>query len=318
MPFNSISSFQPSTFPHFKYDLKPVSSTNAIYSLNNAFKIYRFNQSGAITFSIDNIVNTDSFVNKLNYCIVGGGGGGSGAVNVGTVDGVVKYAHGSGGGGGQVKTGGIYICSIDNLDKQEAITVTVGNGGAGTERSETANYPKNTATDGSPSSIVFSGYNSVSSSGDTVFATRDSIISKGGIGGKTLLGGSSGGDTFGGISNLNNKGSGGGGGSDPNKGGYGSINAGNGGAGTYNKIFGGYLGGGGGGGVSDYFTSSGLVGKGDMSIGGGSGNGGSTTAEAVSGYANYGGGGGGGGGGYGGNYDGGAGGSGVVLLWVSY
>jgi hypothetical protein len=72
MPFNSISSFQTSTIPHFKYDLKPVSSTNAIYSLNNAFKIYRFNQSGAITFSIDNIVNTDSLVNKLNYCIVGG------------------------------------------------------------------------------------------------------------------------------------------------------------------------------------------------------------------------------------------------------
>jgi hypothetical protein len=37
-------------------------------------------------------------------------------VNVGTVDGVIKYAHGSGGAG--VKTGGIYICSIDNLDKK--------------------------------------------------------------------------------------------------------------------------------------------------------------------------------------------------------
>jgi hypothetical protein len=63
---------------------------------------------------------------------------------------------------------------------------------------------------------------------------RDSIVSQGGIGGRTLLGGSSGGETFGRISNLNSK-SGGGGGSDPNKGGYGSINAGNGGAGATTK-----------------------------------------------------------------------------------
>jgi hypothetical protein len=46
-------------------------------------------------------------------------------VNVGTVDGVIKQQRVSRGAG---ENGGIYICSIDNLDKQEAITVT-GSGG---------------------------------------------------------------------------------------------------------------------------------------------------------------------------------------------
>jgi hypothetical protein len=128
---------------------------------------------------------------------------------------------------------------------------------------------------------VFSGYNAASS-----VVIRDSIVSQGGIGGRTRSAGVRAEKRSADLQ-PKQQGSGGGGGSDPNKGGYGSINAGNGGAGTYNKIFG-YLGGGGGG-LSDYFLSSGSTGTGDMSIGAGRG-----TAEyhrwGGQRYDNYGGG----------------------------
>jgi hypothetical protein len=60
-------------------------------------------------------VNTDSLVNKLNYCIVGAAGWG--AVNVGTVDGVIKYAHGSAAGAGE-NGGSAYLLDRTSTNKK--------------------------------------------------------------------------------------------------------------------------------------------------------------------------------------------------------
>jgi hypothetical protein len=317
MPFNSVCSFQTSNFPYFKYNLKVSTDKpdDSIYSFNNAYKIYKFINSGTITFTISKLVVSNSDTNTLNYCIVGGGGGGSGAVKVGTVNGVDMYAHGAGGGGGQIKTGSVYICSSENIDQEETITVTIGEGGEGTPKNTSTTYPPNIASSGMESSIAFSQYNTVSGVPATKY--RESIIAIGGNGGKTLKGGNSGNDNYGGFTNVATKGSGGGGGSDVNKGGYGDINGGTGAAGMYSTFFKTYLGGGGGGGLSDYHILTGSSGKGN---GGnfGDGAGGNTTSAATDGVDNYGCGGGGGGGGYLNNYDGAKGGSGIVFLWVSY
>jgi hypothetical protein len=232
--------------------------------------------------------------------IAGGGGGGS---------------FGGGGGAGGYRT------STQLIEVGSVITVTVGNGGAGSTGGHAT--PDRNGTTGSNSSISGSGLTTITSAGGGGaggFATNGSNGGSGGGGGSQggVTGGSGntpntspsqGNNGGGGVSTVPNYGCGGGGGA-------GAVGAtgtgpagGNGGAGTASSITGSSVtraGGGGGG------AEGGTAGTG--SNGGGNGTNNNTTASSAT--ANTGGGG--GGGGYSSSPGGlgGAGGKGVVILSV--
>jgi hypothetical protein len=243
---------------------------------------------------------------SVDFLVVAGGGGG------GTL----------GGGGGA----GGYRTSTQTVSIGTVITVTVGDGGAGSTGNLDSGAPAN-GSSGSNSSISGSGLSTITSAGGGNGAgyTSGSVPSNGGSGGgnkseATGAGGSgntpntspSQGNNGGSGSNVApNYGAGGGGGASAvGNNGTGSA-GGNGGAGTASSITGSSVtrAGGGGGGTN----TGGTAGSGGS---GGGGNGTTNSSTASSGTANTGSGGGGGGyvnpnGGLGG-----AGGKGVVILSV--
>jgi hypothetical protein len=238
----------------------------------------------------------EPIIYSVDFLVVAGGGGGG-------------RSNGGGGGAGGFRT------STQSVGQGTVITVTVGDGGAGSIT------PPASGTNGSNSSISGSGLTTITSTGGGSGSTSGSSAgSNGGSGGGGTNGlvGGSGNTPSTSPSQGNNGGDGTAGGGGPyfgaaGGGGAGAVGGnssttvgGNGGNGTANSITGSSVtrGGGGGGGVSP----GGTTGTGGT---GGGGNGGDNSTGGTNGTANTGSGGGGSG-----NLVGASGGKGVVILSV--
>jgi len=274
-------------------------SPNPVYNISgqSVTLIYSGATQGWIPTVDDDVTNETPQTFDIDFLVVAGGGGGGGG------------DYGSGGGAGGFRT------STQTVSAGTVITVTVGDGGAG---SPSGNNPAN-ATSGGNSSISGSGLTTITSAGGGGAGGYPNAGVAGGSGGGV---GANGSPALGGAGNTpstspsqgNNggnlvglpSGSGGGGASavGANKSG---ANGGAGGAGSASSITGSsvtYAGGGGGAGYAGGGGSGGAGGAG----GGGAGG----TAAGSAGTANLGGG---GGGSNGGNV-GATGGKGVVILSV--
>jgi hypothetical protein len=242
--------------------------------------------------------------------IAGGGGGGS--------------TNGGGGAGGGAGGSGGYRTSTQSVNIGTVITVTVGDGGAGSVFNAGG-----TGASGSASSISGSGLTTISSAGGGGGGSRNSNGASGGSGGGgggdsgTFTGGSgntpstspSQGNTGGNNATSGSYGGGGGGGANAVGGNGTTTVGGTGGSGTASSITGSSVtrAGGGGGGV----YNTGTVGTGGSGGGGAGGSYGLSTTPTA-GTANTGGGGGGTGANVDGsvNYNGASGGKGVVILSI--
>ena len=233
----------------------------------------------------------------IDFLVIGGGGGGG-------------SWHGGGAGAGGYRT------STQTVSTGIAITVAVGDGGAG-------GVPDNDGSDGSSSSIIGSGITTITSAGGGGGGSRVGSPSTNGKNGGSGGGGGGNGGASGGTGNTPatspsqgnnggtgstsapNYGGGAGGGAGATGGNGNSTGGGNGGNGTASSITGSSVTRAGGGGGSTF--TSGTAGTGGTGGGGAGGLGGGT-----SGTANTGGGGGGGERTPSGN--GGTGGKGVIIL----
>jgi len=288
-------------------------SPNPIYNTSgqSVTLIYSGATQGWIPTVDDDVTNETPQVVDIDFLVVAGGGGGGDRFFDGAND-------ESGGGGG---AGGYRTSTQTSIAQGTVITVTVGDGGAGSTQ-------YNNGTSGSNSSISGSGLTTITSAGGGGGGRDKTNGINGGSGG----GGGSESTTSGGTGNTpstspsqgNNGGGGasgrsGGGGGATASGTAGGTSSGDGGAGTASSITGSSVtraGGGGGGGYAPAGKFGGAGGTG----GGGAGSvptGGGGGGDATAGTANTGGGGGGGGWGApsgGTGARGAAGGKGVVIL----
>jgi hypothetical protein len=269
-------------------------SPNPIYDTNGQTVniVYSGATQGWIPVSDDNVTLETPQTYSVDMLVIAGGASGGGE------------AGGGGGAGG-------YRTSTQTVDPGVAITITVGDGGAGVTGSNSGN-------NGSDSSISGSGITTITSTGGGFggyYVTNGNDGgSGGGAGGDNLVGGS--GNTpstspsqgnNGGNGAVNPGRKGGGGGGAGAVGADASTNSGNGGNGTASSITGSSVtrAGGGGGGTNNPGDNQGFGGS------GGGGDGGHYSGGPTSGTANTGG----GGGGLGSNpYTSGSGGKGVVIL----